>query len=84
MEQVARAFEALRQGVTCLGMEYAASPLGVRPAFFVPYPLKDSDRQAQEYATLCSHRSMAFIWYCNGLSLDHLQVVGGPALMGKS
>lgn len=44
MEQIARAFEALRHGVARLGKEYAASPLGVRPALFMPYPLTDSVR----------------------------------------
>lgn len=65
MEQIARAFEALRHGVTRLGMEYAASPLGVRNALFVPHPLADSSRQVQEYAstqhgTFCMHMSLAF------------------------
>lgn len=59
------AFEALRHGVTRLGMEYAASPLGVRNALFVPHPLADSSRQVQEYAstqhgTFCMHMSLAF------------------------
>jgi hypothetical protein len=44
MEQIARAFEALRHGVARLGKEYAASPLGVRPALFMLYPLTDSVR----------------------------------------
>ena len=47
MEQMARAFEALKRGITRLGEDYAASPLGVRPAGFMPYPLTDSFRQVQ-------------------------------------
>ena len=66
MEQVARAFEALRHGVNRLDVEYAASPLAVRPALSVPYPLTDPDRQDQECAsmqcaTLCMYMSLAFI-----------------------
>ncbi|KAK9919159.1 hypothetical protein WJX75_009796 [Coccomyxa subellipsoidea] len=47
MEQIARAFEALRHGVARLGKEYAASPLGVRPALFMLYPLTDSVRWSE-------------------------------------
>ena len=64
MEQVARAFEALRHGVNRLDVEYAASPLAVRPAHSLPYPLTDPDRQDQasmQCATLCMYMSLALL-----------------------
>ncbi len=55
MEQIARAFESLRHGVTRVHMEYEASPLAVRPVTcFVPHPLTDSARRVQECATMHS------------------------------
>ena len=54
MEQMARAFEALKRGITRLGEDYAASPLGVRPAGFMPHPLTDSSRQVRDCASMHS------------------------------
>ena len=41
MEQLARAFEALRRALTSLQNDYEASQLAVRQPVFIPYPLQD-------------------------------------------
>ena len=41
MEQLARAFEALRKALTRLQRDYEASQLTLRQPTFIPYPLQD-------------------------------------------
>jgi len=41
MEQLARAFEALRKALTSLQRDYETSQLAVRQPAFIPYPLQD-------------------------------------------
>ena len=42
MEQLARAFEALRKALNSLQHAYEASQLAVRKPAFLPYPLQDA------------------------------------------
>ena len=71
MEQMARAFEALKRGITRLGEDYAASPLGVRPAGFTPHPLTDSSRQVQNGASMHSMPGCvcAAHWHSPGVAM---------------
>ena len=41
MEQLARAFEALRKALTSLQHDYETSQLAIRQPTFIPYPLQD-------------------------------------------
>ncbi len=70
MAQLARAFEALRQALTCLQLDYQASWLAVRKPANVPYPLLDSIRQvscrdSKEHGGVAHAASacMAFLWH---------------------
>ncbi len=85
MEQLARAFEALRQAVTGLQLEYEASPLAVRKAASVPYPLLDSVRHisASREWHVCWHAHQCGMWAL-GLSYHmHVWWAGGQCLVYK-
>ncbi len=72
MEQLARAFEALRQAVTCLQLEYEASPLAIRNIANMPYPLLNSVRQVPLSATASEWRPSSCQHIVNGMILGML------------
>ena len=64
MEQLARAFEALRKALNSLQHDYKASELAIRQPVFMPYPLQDA-RQVP-HSSITATTPMHMVTYqCN-------------------
>ena len=66
MEQLARAFEALRKALTSLQHDYETSQLAVRQPTFIPYPLQDVRLVS------CSNSTAGTSMYTTTLCMQHL------------
>ena len=66
MEQLARAFEALRKALTSLQHDYETSQLAVRQPTFIPYPLQDVRLVS------CSNSAAGTSMYPTALRMQHL------------
>ena len=76
MEQLARAFEALRKALSSLQHDYEASELAIRKPAFMPYPLQDARQVPHSSITAttpmhmvayqcnnCFHGILVPVWY---------------------
>ena len=58
MEQLARAFEALRKALKSLQHDYEASQLAIRKPAFMPYPLQDARQVPHSSSTATTSMHM--------------------------